>query len=355
MTLKFFAQTFTFLVYLALTLESFLVPPPFLPDARLLAIGLLIILLALRLKKKKIFTNQVIKFNNLALVFLTLFSFVLLLLENVHGFLFVQKQLGLSYSRIFYLTLVSGGISLYQASFKLTQTFYKKLIFFMPVYLFLGALFVYTRNYYLFRILIQDDHVVEYLQFFLLLGTAYASFIIAKYWQQKERILAILFFLASIVCFFAAGEEISWGQRLLGINTPEYIAETNTQDEITLHNYGSIFGYVYRGYMLVGLFGSTAWFFFKILKPKLSNRLKLILSNLIPEWYLSPYFAVAFFYNWDRFYLRPRTGEALWEEPMELLLMSGISIFFGIKYLRVRKISFISKLIDNALMAIRKF
>jgi hypothetical protein len=338
-------------VLIILATESILVIPSVIPSSshavQCLTLSLFLLLFFLRLKNIKIMNQRTNKINCLLLPCLTFCTYILIWLENFQGFLFVQDRLNLSYSRVFYLTLVSAGLAVYGASFKLSKIFYKKLIFIMPVYLFLGALFVYTRNYYLFRILIQDDHVVEYLQFFLLLGTAYASFIIAKYWQQKERILAILFFLAGLVCFFVAGEEISWGQRLLGINTPEYIAETNIQDEITLHNYGSIFGYVYRGYMLIGLIGSTAWFFFKKLKHKLSNRLKLILSNLIPEWYLSLYFAPAFFYNWDRFYLRPRTGEALWEEPMELLLMSGISIFFGIKYLRIRKISFISHLINN--------
>src|SRR4029453_13243110 len=36
--------------------------------------------------------------------------------------------------------------------------------------------------------------------------------------------------------FFVAGEEISWGQRLLGIATPEAVAEVNIQQELTLHN-----------------------------------------------------------------------------------------------------------------------
>jgi hypothetical protein len=35
---------------------------------------------------------------------------------------------------------------------------------------------------------------------------------------------------------FAAGEEVSWGQRLLGLETPEVLARHNDQGELTLHN-----------------------------------------------------------------------------------------------------------------------
>ncbi len=38
--------------------------------------------------------------------------------------------------------------------------------------------------------------------------------------------------------FFAAAEEISWGQRLFGWGTPESLREANHQDETNLHNLG---------------------------------------------------------------------------------------------------------------------
>jgi hypothetical protein len=35
---------------------------------------------------------------------------------------------------------------------------------------------------------------------------------------------------------FGAGEEISWGQRILGLKSPEYFKEHNAQGETNLHN-----------------------------------------------------------------------------------------------------------------------
>ncbi len=42
--------------------------------------------------------------------------------------------------------------------------------------------------------------------------------------------------LAALIMFFGAGEEISWGQRLLGIETPDILKEHNRQSEMNLHN-----------------------------------------------------------------------------------------------------------------------
>ena len=42
--------------------------------------------------------------------------------------------------------------------------------------------------------------------------------------------------LAALAFFWAAGEEISWGQRLFGLATPEWLAQINGQKETNLHN-----------------------------------------------------------------------------------------------------------------------
>lgn len=42
--------------------------------------------------------------------------------------------------------------------------------------------------------------------------------------------------LLALAALVAAGEEISWGQRLLGFETPAWLAEKNVQDEFNFHN-----------------------------------------------------------------------------------------------------------------------
>jgi uncharacterized membrane protein YfcA len=47
--------------------------------------------------------------------------------------------------------------------------------------------------------------------------------------KNSYLILALLFFVGF-------GEEISWGQRIIGWETPKYLQEINRQKETTLHN-----------------------------------------------------------------------------------------------------------------------
>jgi hypothetical protein len=51
--------------------------------------------------------------------------------------------------------------------------------------------------------------------------------------------------LLALLFIVVGGEEISWGQRLLGFGTPEGLAEINVQEEFTLHNIYSISLFTY--------------------------------------------------------------------------------------------------------------
>lgn len=75
-------------------------------------------------------------------------------------------------------------------------------------------------------------------------GTSIALFIafivsVRRYFRSQQRFKLrgklILLFVA-FVCIFGAGEEISWGQRVFNIETPETWKERNAQEEFNLHN-----------------------------------------------------------------------------------------------------------------------
>lgn len=70
----------------------------------------------------------------------------------------------------------------------------------------------------------------------------------------------------------AAGEEISWGQRILGIQTPESIRAVNVQHELNLHNMQWIQGH-YRLVMLVILISVC------LLLPTLARHLGFVRPN----------------------------------------------------------------------------
>ena len=80
---------------------------------------------------------------------------------------------------------------------------------------------------------IQEDEVVEWatVGFLLVAAIAYGLCAAGRAgWGRTAPVLLTLF------CVFVAGEEISWGQRVLGLQPPEIFLEHNDQQELNLHN-----------------------------------------------------------------------------------------------------------------------
>jgi len=84
-----------------------------------------------------------------------------------------------------------------------------------------------------------EDGVVELAGAFLLLLTSvmliWCGFKSKKN-IQTPRYQSWVFFFVGLVFFWAAGEEISWGQHMFGHVTPEWLAKINGQQETNLHN-----------------------------------------------------------------------------------------------------------------------
>jgi hypothetical protein len=113
----------------------------------------------------------------------------------------------------------------------------------------------------LYRFVTKDDGPVEWSQFICYAlaciagaGIAYKRFKAGHPWQ------ALLFLGFAFAHFFIAGEEIAWGQRIFGIETPDELKAINHQGEITVHNiliFQAAFNFVL---FLAGTYGSVAYF-----------------------------------------------------------------------------------------------
>ena len=143
----------------------------------------------------------------------------------------------------------------------------------------------------LFRVLVQDeDGPIEYatsLAYF----TAFilAIFLAISLIRSKSRVLGILYFVFAFFFITISLEEISYGQRILGFETPEQF-NTNTQEETTLHNLPFIQKSIPKIFWMVGFYGSTALIFSSIL----GHGYKKFLKYLIPGPILIGYFASVF-------------------------------------------------------------
>ncbi|MDD4190315.1 MAG: hypothetical protein PHI28_03230 [Mangrovibacterium sp.] len=84
---------------------------------------------------------------------------------------------------------------------------------------------------------VEEDGFVENLTaLFLFLCSVVSLFRFFEYRKMKKPLWVFTSLTLAVLFFFAAGEEISWGQRILGIESSDFFLEHNKQAETNLHN-----------------------------------------------------------------------------------------------------------------------
>jgi hypothetical protein len=100
------------------------------------------------------------------------------------------------------------------------------------------GLLLLLRDQEAFLVWIREDGLVEWITFAMLLITSALSFVMSYDFGRSrpgrgaKRVWLFLGFLF----LFGAMEEISWGQRVLGIESPDWFIRHNKQGETNLHN-----------------------------------------------------------------------------------------------------------------------
>jgi hypothetical protein len=99
----------------------------------------------------------------------------------------------------------------------------------------------------------------------LLLGAAmaFAGWLRLRRAVPGSRVKQLTYLGLALFLFLAAGEELSWGQRLLGFGTPDAIRDVNAQGETTLHNLGGDD----NGQNVSALLFQAAWMMFGVVVP----------------------------------------------------------------------------------------
>lgn len=182
-------------------------------------------------------------------------------------------------------------------------------------------------------VLIKEDGLFEYAQAGFYLISAIFAFLIFGLFKKTGQIkMTILYFLVSLVLFFTAGEEISWGQRILGLETPQLLQEINVQNEITIHNIPFFHEKQYPVYALLGIYGSFSWL---LHKSFLKKRLGKLLNFFTPPRFLFLFFFPIFLYN--TYYVYSIGSYHAWSEFLESMLALGIFVFILQNYLQLRQ------------------
>jgi hypothetical protein len=170
-----------------------------------------------------------------------------------------------------------------------------ELLFLVPL---VGAVLVAASrlDISLFRLITGEDRVLEWSQFAAYAATVPIALAVGlRLWRGGERIGAGGFLLLAVGAFLIAGEEISWGQRIFGVETPEELQALNRQGEVGVHNISSVEHLLIVAFMLAGLYGSLApWLALR--RPLAKQRLGLF----VPPLYLTSFFFVVFLHRLAR-------------------------------------------------------
>lgn len=187
----------------------------------------------------------------------------------------------------------------------------------------------------------EEDGFIEYAQSILYFVSSFLAFFsIFKLKELKiksfiKKAWFVLFVLSSVGLFILGGEEVSWGQRIFNIQTPESIAEKNYQNEITLHNLENVFEYVYDAYLVLGLYGVFSWLVRYIPLKFKGIFLYEYFRPFLSRWYLVPYFAVIVGYVIWRFNAIDNSFD-IWEEAAETFLAAAVFIIFLRNYIYLK-------------------
>lgn len=160
----------------------------------------------------------------------------------------------------------------------------KTLLSLLAIATLLGVYWGFTDPAFFTNRYMMEDGEIEYLTVIILL----ASCVVVLYrWVRLRKSRSVYFSLVSwfifIVFFFVAGEELSWGQRIIGIETTEYFRQNNAQEELNLHNL--VVSGVKINKLIFGLILTTAILIYMVLVPILFHRVKSV-NSLLDHWYV---------------------------------------------------------------------
>jgi len=132
---------------------------------------------------------------------------------------------------------------------------------------FIFSLFLIFGDKSLLYKITKEDGIIEYLGAFFLFLTSLLLFLTCFFYLRKNnktRYQKIIFIFFALAFFLAAGEEISWGQRVFDFKTPQYLKTINDQNEINLHNIDKKFSErLYQHAITLFIIFCTSMFFLK--------------------------------------------------------------------------------------------
>jgi hypothetical protein len=197
----------------------------------------------------------------------------------------------------------------------------------------------------LFLWVIDEDMLVESVQAVLLVGVVVlAGLLTGRLFRDRRIVLGGMYLLFTLGAVFLLGEEISWGQRILGLRTPAALEAINAQQEISVHNIHGLHGPSIYAAMAAGAAGTLV----PLLGLGLSDeqRRSLPARLLVPPLCLVPAFVMPFAYRFIRLVFQPERYVTLgygvfviteFSEFTELSMYFGLFVFVWLNWRLLRR------------------
>lgn len=212
----------------------------------------------------------------------------------------------------------------------------------------LTAIFKTIPGLYMF--IIREDGIVEWATVIVYFCAAFfAAGLALHFWMRSQKTYAILYGGLAMGLLLAALEEMSWGQRLFNISTPQALDSINAKHELNFHN---VSGFpLHKAFIVVGFYGAFSRL---ILTNLLGKRYSQFIELLTPPYALSLYFFIpmALYSYYEFLYYTALLPQGLqwgeyWaggqyfitgkdQEPVELLLSFGFLLFTILNWMRFR-------------------
>ncbi len=213
------------------------------------------------------------------------------------------------------------------------------LIWTIPVLIVLGAVIAALLGKPAYKWYTGEDQFAETMQVLIYISAFVLNFyILSRLWVNERKIIASLYLFVLFGLIFMIGEELSWGQRLIGWETSETFEEINKQQETNLHNIygvGDTFKWLQ---MVVGAYGAILPLF--MLKLGFFKKNQVFFSYVIPHYTLIPFFLPMLIWRLYRnlFDAPAEYYFAISEfnEVIEFILAAGVALFMFFQFRRLR-------------------
>jgi hypothetical protein len=174
----------------------------------------------------------------------------------------------------------------------------------------LAALAVVERP--AFDAIVREDSILEWGEVL-----AYGAVVVvsARVAHGGRGFVRVAYTLLALAAVLAIGEELSWGQRLFHLTTPETVAAANRQEELNLHNLAATESATRLVLLAAALYGATL--------PLLRRP-----GPFVPPRALVPAFAVVAAYLGTRFAVLPHPtyAQAKFSEWPEFLFAAAVAL-----------------------------